>query len=134
MMKLTVLDSTGLVYDQEVDRFMVQSQKGPLEVAPGYADCYEALSEDGVMKAASSFGPAYFAIHHGLLEVKRGRARIVCLYAEDGRNIDVARATASKQRAESRLADPSLDLIRAKAALSRALVRLEASRLSLGSK
>ena len=133
-MKLSILDSTGLVYDEEVDRFLVKSQKGPLEVAPGYADCYEALEADGVLKAASSQGPAYFAIHHGLLEVKRGRARVVCLYAEDGKKIDVARATASKERAEQRLTDSNLDIVRAKAALSRALSRLEASRLSLGSK
>ena len=136
MIRLTLLSQNGLDYDGEAERFQVETSLGPLEVSGGYADCYELLAPDAIVKISETLGVKAYAVHSGILEVKKGRARILCSYAEDGNKIDVGRASSSKERADKRLSekDPDLDWERASASLSRALSRLKAAKIALGGK
>ena len=136
MIRLTLLSQSGIDYDGEVERFQVETSLGPLEVSGGYADCYELLLDHASLKISETMGVKAFAVHLGVLEVKDGRARILCSYDEEGSKIDVGRADKAKRRAEQRLAEkaPDLDWQRASASLSRALSRLKAARIASGGK
>lgn len=136
MIRLTLLSQSGIDYDDEVERFQVETSLGPLEVSGGYADCYELLLDHASLKISETMGVKAFAVHLGVLEVKDGRARILCSYDEEGGKIDVGRADKAKRRAEQRLAEkaPDLDWQRASASLSRALSRLKAARIASGGK
>lgn len=136
MIRLTLLSQSGIDYDDEVERFLVETSLGPLEVSGGYADCYELLLDHASLKISETMGVKAFAVHLGVLEVKDGRARILCSYDEEGGKIDVGRADKAKRRAEQRLAEkaPDLDWQRASASLSRALSRLKAARIASGGK
>ena len=136
MIRLTLLSQSGIDYDDEVERFQVETSLGPLEVSGGYADCYELLLDHASLKISETMGVKAFAVHLGVLEVKDGRARILCSYDEEGGKIDVGRADRAKRRAEQRLAEkaPDLDWQRASASLSRALSRLKAARIASGGK
>lgn len=134
MIKLTLLSPYAIEFEGEAEEFYVQTPLGPTQVCGGYADSYIALSDDCVLRVHLPSGRRYFAVHHGLLSVKDGRATISCLYCEDGAKLDRNRAEQAKQRADAHLQGKDGDLVQAKAALSRALSRLEASRLSLGGK
>lgn len=136
MIRLTLLSQSGIDYDGEVERFQAETSLGPLEVSGGYADCYELLLDHASLKISETMGVKAFAVHLGVLEVKDGRARILCSYDEEGGKIDVGRADRAKRRAEQRLAEkaPDLDWQRASASLSRALSRLKAARIASGGK
>ena len=136
MIRLTLLSQSGIDYDGEVERFQVETSLGPLEVSGSYADCYELLLDHASLKISETMGVKAFAVHLGVLEVKDGRARILCSYDEEGGKIDVGRADKAKRRAEQRLAEkaPDLDWQWASASLSRALSRLKAARIASGGK
>lgn len=67
-----------------------------------------------------------FAVCGGFLEMKDNKCTVLATVAEADVDIDTARATAAKERAEQRLASKSedIDTARAENALKRALARL----------
>lgn len=69
----------------------------------------------------------YFAVCGGFLEMNGTKATVLATVAEDGTDIDFARAEDARKRAEDRLDSKSanVDMERAKAALQRALMRLK---------
>ncbi len=73
-----------------------------------------------------------FAVCGGFLEMKDNKCTVLATKAEPGEAIDRARAQASKERAEHRLAakQEGLDVQRASLSLKRALARLKASEYS----
>jgi len=76
----------------------------------------------------------YFSLAYGFAEVQPDRVTILAEIAERAAEIDVARAEASKKRAEERLTRPSveMDFERARIALLKALIRLQvASRVRI---
>ncbi|MBQ0067065.1 MAG: ATP synthase F1 subunit epsilon [Phascolarctobacterium sp.] len=76
----------------------------------------------------------HFAVCGGFLEMNGEKATVLATVAEDGKDIDIARANEAKKRAEDRLASKSenIDVARAKAALDRALMRLRTKELVNG--
>jgi F-type H+-transporting ATPase subunit epsilon len=67
-----------------------------------------------------------YAIHDGFVSVENNKVKIVCEIIEDIPEIDLKRATSSKERAEKRLKSISedIDFRRAEIALKKALVRI----------
>ena len=67
-----------------------------------------------------------FAVCGGFLEMKDNKCTVLATIAEADADIDTARATAAKERAEQRLASKSedIDTVRAENALKRAIARL----------
>lgn len=133
MIRLLILTPKGVYLDKEVERFLVPSTKGPLEICGGYTPLIAGLKPAGVLKV--TMGKAkFFAIFNGTLKVEKDRAYILCDDIEDGYAIDMARAIASRDRALDRLDnhDPEIDLKRAKASLARALARIDVKNLDEG--
>jgi F-type H+-transporting ATPase subunit epsilon len=74
------------------------------------------------------------ALSGGLMEVIDNEAKVLAETAEHGREVDLLRAKAAKERAERRLAErqDQISYVRAQMALLRALARIKASELERG--
>lgn len=133
MIRLIVLTPKGVFLDQEVERFLVPSTMGPLEISEGYTPLIASLLESGVLKITMG-KPKYYAIFQGTLKVEEDRAFVMCSEIEDGYSIDMARAIASRDRALDRIEkrEEGIDVKRAKASLARALARISAKSLDEG--
>ena len=133
MIRLIILTPHGVFLDKEVERFVVPSTKGPLEISGGYTPIIAALDECGVMKITMGKS-TYYALFQGTLKVEDGRAFVMCNEIEDGYSIDMARAIASRDRALDRIQNTQegVDIKRAKASLARALARISVKTLSEG--
>ncbi len=106
--------------------------EGGFQVLFHHAPLLSAL-EPGRVTVRSSDGKEYlFATSGGFLEVHDNKVLLLLETAERPGDIDVARAEASRDRAQQRLAHrtPELDVVRAEASLRRALNRLRAARMA----
>jgi F-type H+-transporting ATPase subunit epsilon len=134
MIQLEIVTPTGIFFSGEVSSFTVPSCKGPLLIEGRYTPIYEKLQPYGVLKIVDKKGNRFFAIFAGQVSVDDKKALICCEDIEDGYDIDIARAIASRDRAQDRLShvDPNLDVARAKASLERALARISAKSYAEG--
>ena len=133
---LRVISMNGPVFEGDVLSVTVPTEKGPLTIEHGYTNFMGAISPAGVFKYVDEKGRTeYYAIFGGLVDVRRNDR--VTVYTEEinyGYEIDMARAIAARDRNLDRLEkrDPGIDLIRAKAKLAKALVRINVKQLSEG--
>lgn len=121
------------------ERPLVQEEEGVEEVnAPGVGGDFGVLPGHTPMLVALRVGEAfyrlggrkrYLALGGGYAEVGPDRVTILSQTAERAEEIDRQRAASARARAEKRLASPGegVDVERARAALMRALVRLQAA-------
>ena len=132
--RLKVITPHGVAFDEEVDEFLVPTEKGPLAISPKYTNIITACSPYGVLRTTKDGKRRYFAMFGGFLEVTPEGAKILAEDLEDGYTIDMARAIASRDRAQDRIAnkDSQHDIVRAQASLYRALTRIEAKQKSEG--
>ena len=126
-MKLKIITHERIVFEGEVDELVIQTTGGQLGILKDHIPLTTAL-EIGVTKAKVGEKYKYFATM-GIFQFKNNEATILTDVCEDGCDIDVTRANAAKDRAETRLADNSakIDADRAQAALARSLARLKAA-------
>ena len=133
---LQVITPNGILYDEDLDMFLVPTEKGPLAISPQYTTLVTSCLPYGVLKTVNEGRPTYFAMFGAFLEVTPAGARILADDLEDGYTIDMARAIAARDRDQDRIAqaDEGIDIIRAQAALYRSLTRIEAKEKSEGGK
>jgi F-type H+-transporting ATPase subunit epsilon len=133
MIRLLILTHKGVYLDKEVERFTVPSTLGPLEISGGYTPIIAGLVPAGVLKVTMG-KPKYYAIFNGTLQVEHDRAFILADEIEDGYEIDMARALASRDRAYDRIQkkDKDIDMKRARASLARAMARINVKDLDEG--
>ena len=126
-MKLKIITHERIVFDGEVDELVVHTTNGQIGVLKDHIPITTSL-EIGVAKAKVGEKNKYFAVMGGVFQFKDNNAVILSDVCEDSQNIDVSRANAAKERAETRLAETNAqwDTQRAQAALARALARLQA--------
>jgi F-type H+-transporting ATPase subunit epsilon len=110
---------------------------GQLGVLPGHAPLITELGIGELSYYAKKSGEsAPVAIISGFAEVLGDRVTVLAETAERPEEIDVARATEAKKRAEQRLAaaasDPDVDWTRAAIALQRSLIRIQVARKRRG--
>lgn len=127
-MKLKIITHERIVFDGEVDELVLQTKGGQIGILKDHIPLTTAL-EIGVTKARIGEQFKFFATMGGIFQFKDNEATILTDVCEDGCDIDVTRANAAKNRAETRLADASakVDADRAQAALARSLARLKAA-------
>ena len=127
-MHLNIITHERIVFDDDVDELVLQTKGGSLGILKDHLPVTAAL-EIGVTKARLGDKYKYFATMGGVFQFKDNNATILTDVCEDGKDIDVTRANAAKNRAEERLADVSakIDANRAQASLARALARLQAA-------
>ena len=124
---LEVVSMDGLDFDGEVQKLLLRTIDGDVEILARHTDYCTAIGmgtarvtmEDGIERKAACIG--------GMLSVLKGEVKVFPTTWEWSEEIDIERAKAAKAKAEERLSDQFLDKearIRAEAKLYRALVRL----------
>ena len=127
-MNLKIITQEKVVFDENVDEIYSKSTFGEFGILKGHEPIMASL-DIGVTKVIQGDTEKFFTIMGGVFQFKNEEAIIITDTAEDGKDIDVARANGAKARAEARISDTQagLDAKRAEAALARAMVRLKAA-------
>ena len=127
-MKLKIITHERIVFEGDVDELVIQTKSGQLGILKDHIPITTAL-DIGVTKVIQSGTPRYFTTMGGVFQFKDNEGILLTTTAEDGRDIDVARAKEALERAKAHLAEHNaeLDIKRAEAALARAMARLKAS-------
>jgi F-type H+-transporting ATPase subunit epsilon len=118
------------IVHEHVDEVQLPGEEGYFGVLPGHAPLLAAL-KTGEMWYRQGGEKRYAFLGGGFAEVLPDRVSILAQVAERAEDIDHARAEASKRRAEDRLSQPTatdFDAVRARAALLRAIARLDVAR------
>lgn len=130
-LQLEVVTPKGAVISERVD----------IVTAPGYAGEFGVLADHAPLLSTIKTGILLFKndgqqeqimVSSGFCEVSNNKITFLVESAERGRDIDVDRALRAQERAEKRLADAmrqqeKINIVRAEAALQRALARVKAA-------
>jgi F-type H+-transporting ATPase subunit epsilon len=126
-MRLDIVTPERKLYSEEVEMVITRAAEGDIGILPKHAPLVSTL-EATVVRIKKEGIEEKVAVSGGFLEVRPDQVTILADTAEFPREIDITRAERAKTRAEQRLAESKEDMIRAKAALMRAVNRLEAVR------
>ena len=125
---LKIITPTRVAYEGEVLSVSAPGVLGGFQVLHNHAPLLSAL-EIGELNVRGTDGREFrYTVSGGFLEVKANSVAVLVDTAEQAPEIDQARATRSRDRAQSRLhsKDPSVDIERARLSMLRALNRLRA--------
>lgn len=128
-MQLKVITPEGTVTkDVTAEAFIVPVLNGAHGILRNHAPMVAAL-QPGVLKYQDGAGWEKVAVSGGFAEFSDNRLTVLADTAELATNVDVARAKASLERAQKRLADKAagVDRERALKSAARALARLQAA-------
>lgn len=131
MIHLTIVSPERKLVDQQVDEVMLPGVEGYLGVLPGHAPLLTALKV-GAITYRQGTELHHLSVAWGFVEVLSDRVSVLADVAERAEDIDVERATQARDRAAEQMRKGGdLDWDLARAALDKALVRLQvAGRLS----
>lgn len=127
--QLEVVTPDRQVVHESVDSVSIPGKEGYLGVLPGHAPLLSEI-QSGQLQYQREGGRHYLALSGGFAEVLPDSVIILAQTAERAEEIDVPRAERAQQRAQERLerlADPDVDMDRARVALARAVARLQAA-------
>lgn len=125
--KLEIVTGEHVVYSDEVDAVVAPGIEGELGVLPHHSALMTTL-QPGELRVSKGGQEVLMAVSGGFMEVLPHKVTILADTAERAEEIDEARAEAARQRAQKSLADAAqggVDLMRAQAAMRRAVVRLK---------
>jgi F-type H+-transporting ATPase subunit epsilon len=126
---LEVVTPERQLIHERVDGVQLRGRDGYLGVLPRHAPLITELGS-GLMSVRQGAETHVLTIFRGWAEVLGDRIIVLAEAGERAEEIDVERASAARDRAQKRLAnpkDPDLDWTRATLALQRALIRLQAA-------
>jgi F-type H+-transporting ATPase subunit epsilon len=125
--KLEVVTPDRMVLSTDVDIVVATGTEGEFGVLRNHIPFLATLQE-GELRYRQGGKLGYMAVSGGFAEVLPHKVTVLAEAAELARDIDVDRARSARERAERRLAEAKreeLDLVRAEAALRRAMIRLK---------
>ena len=130
---LEVVTPSGAVVNEDVDIVNAPGYGGDFGVLANHAPFLSTI-KIGILSYETGKKRESLMISGGFCEVSNNKITFLVESAEFGTQIDVDRAMKAKERAEKRLAqaaahDESVNVMRAEAALQRALARLKASNI-----
>lgn len=126
-LKLKVITPQKILLEEEVDAVYSTAVDGEFGVLPGHVPYMTPLAI-GISKFEKNGKSEYLSTIGGVFQVKDNEVLILTDGAEFGKNIDLPRAIAAKERAEARLnMEANIDVDRARIALLRALARIQAA-------
>ena len=129
LFELKIIEPDGMFFEGEGEFLEFTSVEGRMGVYKNHIPlttilepCVIKIHANGETKKAAALG--------GFIEIQKERITILAEDANWPEEIDVERAKAAKQRAEERLSkrEAGLDVVRAEAALKRAMARIGATR------
>jgi F-type H+-transporting ATPase subunit epsilon len=116
-----------ILLQAQVDELNVPGELGYLGILPGHTALLTTLGE-GELMVRQGATQRFLAVFWGYMEVNDDKVTILAEVAEPGEAIDRARAEAARDRAEDRLRrtqELDIDFERARAALTRSIIRLQ---------
>jgi F-type H+-transporting ATPase subunit epsilon len=126
---LEVVTPERKVFEADVDRVEVPGLGGELGILPGHTELVSQLKPAGLLTYHIGEERGQMAISSGFLEVSPDRVIVLADRAARPEDIDLARAIALKEHAESllqkSLSDPDVDIVRATIELERATIDLQ---------
>ena len=129
LFELKIIEPDGMFFEGEGEFLEFTSVEGQMGVYKNHIPlttilepCVVKIHANGEIKKAAVLG--------GFIEIQKERISILAEDANWPEEIDVERAKAAKQRAEERLSrrESGIDIVRAEAALKRAIARIGAAR------
>lgn len=122
-----ILTLQQLFLREEVRFVIAPGREGVFEILPNHAQYVFALKPGPLRIRTPEGKDEHVAVGAGFLIVQKERTTVLTRSAERTEDIDVERAKRAKKRAEQRLQQksPEMDLVKAQAALQRALARLQ---------
>ena len=129
LFELKIIEPDGFFFEGEADFLEFTSVEGKMGVYKNHIPlttilepCVVRIHNNGEVKKSAILG--------GFIEIQMTRITILAEDAHWPGDIDVARAEAARLRAEERLAhtEAGWDMVRAAAALKRAMARINAAR------
>jgi F-type H+-transporting ATPase subunit epsilon len=129
--RLEIVTPNRLVLKEEdVDEFSAPGIEGYFTALPGHTP-YLVLLSEGRMSYRKGKDWHYMTVLNGYAEVLPDHITVLAEKSEKADEIDIERAEKAKRRAEERIKDiqqTEVDFERARAALSRAILRLDVSK------
>ncbi len=126
--QLEVVTVERPIFNDEVDMVIAPGSEGVLGILPRHAPLLTALNYGELIIRKQGEEDQILAIGGGFMEVQPSKVTVLADVAERADEINVERAEAARDRAEQLLEAGGLspaDLIRAEAAMKRALIRLK---------
>jgi F-type H+-transporting ATPase subunit epsilon len=123
--KLEIVTAERQVFSDDVTVIIAEGTEGQLTILPKHAPLITMLAP-GEMVVRKDGDEQYMVISGGFMEVMPQKVIVLADACERSDEIDLARATEAKQRAEERLKGltTEVDQSRAEAALRRSIARL----------
>lgn len=127
-LKLEIITPEKPVFSDQIEAVTIPGTLGSFQILKDHAPLISSF-DIGVIKVKNNNRENFFTTSGGTVEVNNNNVLVLADSLEKVENIDENRAEKAKQRAEERLRKKSendIDEARAKAALNRALNRLNA--------
>ena len=123
---IKVIQPTQIRIDAEYDHIIVPGVDGDFGISFDHTPFITKI-RTGVLQLFQNNKSEDYAIHDGFVTVENNAVTIICDTIEKKDEIDIARAKASRERAEKRLksSEENINFRRAEASLKKALIRLE---------
>ena len=128
-LEVEVITPGRVLLHTQVDELNVPGELGYLGILPGHTAFLTTLGEGELMYRQGA-ERHYLSLFWGYMEVNNDKVTILAEIAEAAPEIDRTRAEAARDRAEDRLRRieaSDTDFDRARAALTRAMIRLQVS-------
>lgn len=125
---LQITTAAGSVYDKMVNYVRLPLADGDMGILSNHSPVVGSLKEGIVKCTFDADGVEYIVVTGGVVSVANNDVILLARSAELAESIDLARAQAAEKRARQRLEakDEQINVHRAEASLSRALVREKA--------
>lgn len=127
--ELKIIEPDGMFYEGEASFLEFATVMGEMGVYANHIPLTTILTP-GVVKIHQDGQVKKAAVMGGFVEIQKDRITVMAENAEWPEEIDVERAKAAKKRAEERLQNKSAntDMVRAEAALKRAMARISVAK------
>ncbi len=122
-LKLQIITPTRKVFDEMVDMVVLKTTEGEMGVYYDHEPVV-ALMKYGVIRYIQNGKKVKATVMGGFAEVTKDKVVILTDASELESEIDTNRATAAKERAQSRQGKTDIDAVRNDVALKKAIVRL----------
>ena len=129
LIQLDIVSPRRLLYSKDVRMLIARAQSGEIGILPGHLPIVATLEPSVMRVKLEDESEERIVVSGGFIEVSKEKITVLARTAEFPEEIDADRALRARERAEKRLAEISKDKVdqaRAKAALDRAIARLNA--------
>jgi len=128
-LSVKLVTPTRRLYEAQAASIVAPGEKGQFGVMPGHDPWMVALGMGPLVIVSPEGEEKQYFTNGGFCQVDDDKVVLLAEVCEAAQEIDIERAQAAKKRAEERIKEaaknPSIDQLRAEAALRRALYRLD---------